>query len=44
MADHWVCIPDEDLALILDGPEDDDDRDEWIALVQDIVEDGLETA
>lgn len=40
--DHWVCVPDEDLAYILDGP--DEDLEAWIDNVIGIVEDGLETA
>lgn len=39
---HWVCIEDEDLGYILDGP--DEDLEAWIDNVQSIVEDGLETA
>ena len=41
--DHWVCIPDHDLQFILDGPEDGDES-EWVAVVIEIIEDGLETA
>lgn len=40
--DHWVVIPDEDLAYILDGPDAGDEAD-WIAAVIGIIEDGLET-
>lgn len=45
---HWVRVSDQDLALILDGPEGDEpthaDLWAWIDEVLDIVEDGLETA
>ena len=45
---HWIRVSDEDLALILDGPEDGTDVNpepwlDWIDEVIDIVEDGLET-
>ena len=43
---HWIRVSDEDLAVILDGPEDEtdlEDLQDWVAEVIDIVEDGLET-
>jgi hypothetical protein len=44
--DHWVVIPDDDLALIEDGPDtwSDAAMRAWIQDVQDIIADGLETA
>jgi hypothetical protein len=45
--DHWVVIPDEDLRLIEDGPDDPTDFESlhaWIEDVQEIIADGLETA
>lgn len=45
--DHWVCIPDADLAFILDGPPEDAAPDQlwdWVEDVQEIIADGLETA
>jgi hypothetical protein len=44
--DHWVVIPDDDLALIQDGPDTwtHAAMEAWIRDVMDIIEDGLETA
>lgn len=42
--DHWIVIPDEDLRYIEDGPLNGEDVDAWIAEVQSIIADGLETA
>lgn len=41
---HWICIDDDDLAYLLDGPVSERTKDEWIDSVIAIVEDGLETA
>jgi hypothetical protein len=44
---HWVCVEDVDLAFILDlDPErlEREDLVDAIREMQDIVEDGLETA
>jgi hypothetical protein len=46
---HWVRLQDEDLAYILDGPDEDAESDGdslfvWIDAVLNIIENGLETA
>lgn len=41
--DHWVVIPDADLAYILDGPARADLVEDWVESVQEIIADGLET-
>lgn len=49
--DHWVCLSDDDLALIEDGPEPDEgpvaslqDVWDWVLAVQEAIIEGLETA
>jgi hypothetical protein len=51
---HWVCLEDDDLALIEDGPQPDEGEDpedcteqdlwDWVLAVQEAIADGLESA
>jgi len=53
IADHWVRLSDRDLAVIIDGPPDQDEGEPDVSYiarlyahanrVADLVEDGLET-
>lgn len=44
--DHWVCISDDDLAFIQEGPRSWNQRDleNFVRDLTEIIEDGLETA
>lgn len=48
---HWVCLDDDDLALIEAGPEAEEGEEpsyqdllDWVLDVQEAIADGLETA